>query len=480
MTGDELLAVLPLIACGATPLAVMIVIAVRRHHLTTVIVTLGGLGTAFALLAVASASGTTSATSLLLVDRYALFFMGLIFGATAVVTVLAYGYLKVRPGNREEFYVLLMLATLGAAILVAASHFASFLLGLEILSISLYALIGYARSVPDNIEAAIKYVILAAISASFLLFGMALVYGELGTMEFGRIAAVWREGGRGSDVPLLIGLGMLIVGIGFKLAVVPFHLWTPDIYEGAPAPVGAFIATVSKGAMFALLLRLFSEVDFHLEPRLFWIFSLIAIGSMLGGNLLALLQNNVKRLLAYSSIAHLGYLLVAFAASGSLVATAVSFYLVTYFAATLAAFGVITVMSGAARDADELDDYRGLFWTRPWLAVILTVALFSLAGIPLTAGFIGKFYLIAAGAGSALWSLLIILAAGSVIGLFYYLRVIVAMFDEVPDLEPRPVVTRLPATANAALAALACLMIGLGIYPSPLIHLIQSLVAPGS
>ena len=191
----------------------------------------------------------------------------------------------------------------------------------------------------------------------------------------------------------LVGVGLIIVGFSFKLALVPFHLWTPDVYQGAPAPVTAFVATVSKGAMFALLVRYFSVVDLRSHHALVIVFTLLAIASMVVGNLLALLQHNVKRLLAYSSIAHLGYLLVAFLASSVLATTAVTFYLVAYFVTTLGAFGVVTVLSTGEREAESLDDYRGLVVRRPWLAALFTAMLLSLAGIPLTAGFVGKFYL---------------------------------------------------------------------------------------
>jgi NADH-quinone oxidoreductase subunit N len=276
---------------------------------------------------------------------------------------------------------------------------------------------------------------------------------------------------------LLTGMGMLVVGIGFKLAVVPFHMWTPDIYEGAPAPVTAFVATVSKGSMFALLLRFFTPLDIHAYNPLFVVFALIAIASMLVGNLLALLQNNVKRILAYSSIAHLGYLLVAFLAGGSLAVTAVTFYVVAYFVAMLGAFGTVSVLSGCDRDADRVADYRGLFWRRPWLAGIFTSTLLSLAGIPLTAGFVGKFYLVAAGVGSALWPLVIILVVTSAVGLFYYLRLVAAMYMQPPREEVSVVASSLSLAGSLVLAALMLLLVWLGVYPAPFIDMIQATAA---
>ena len=285
----------------------------------------------------------------------------------------------------------MLLAVLGSAVIVASGHFASLFLGLEILSISLYALIAYSRLKAVGVEAGLKYLVLAATSAAFLVFGMALIYAALGTMELTRpVAFVFGTPAEGRGLPVMIGLVMLLVGIGFKLAVVPFHLWTPDVYQGAPAPVTAFVATVSKGSLVGLILRFFGQVDIAALDSLFMVFSVIVVSSMIFGNILALLQNNLKRLLAYSSIAHMGYLLVAFLVGGSMGATAATFYLIAYVVMTLGAFGVITVLSVPQREAERIDDYKGLFWRRPWLGGTFTAMLLSLAGIPLTVELYGQ------------------------------------------------------------------------------------------
>jgi NADH-quinone oxidoreductase subunit N len=472
MSSGDLVALLPLIVVAAASIATMLAIAFYRNHRITAVITLIGLALAFITLPVVSAKVPRQITPLLILDSYALFYLGLLFAASFVVVLLSYGYLVGRPDNPEEFYLLLLLVTLGSAVLVASSHFVSFFLGLETLSVALYVLIAYLRTSERSIEAGLKYLILAAVSAAFLLFGMALVYADLGTMEFARMATL---SGGSNQTMYLAGLAMIIIGVGFKLAVVPFHMWTPDVYEGAPAPVAAFVATVSKGAMFALLLRYFTEMRIQSSDPLFLVFTLIAITSMFVGNLLALMQNNVKRILAYSSIAHLGYLLVAFLAGGSRGATAVTFYLVAYFVTILSAFGVITVLSGQKRDADTMDDYRGLFWRRPWLASFFTASLLSLAGIPLTAGFVGKFYVLTAGVGSALWSLVIILIANSAIGLYYYLRIVVAMFRDAAQ-EISVTVPSLSLAGSAVLAGLTLLLVWLGVYPAPLIRMIQTMI----
>jgi NADH-quinone oxidoreductase subunit N len=272
----------------------------------------------------------------------------------------------------------------------------------------------------------------------------------------------------------------MVVGIGFKLGVVPFHMWTPDVYEGAPAPVTAFIATVSKGGMVALLIRFFSQVEGYRYEQLMLVFTIIAIASMLAGNLLALRQKNIKRLLAYSSIAHLGYILVAFLAGTQLGVEAVSFYLVAYFITSLGAFGVVALLSDTERDADRLKDYRGLLWRRPGTAAVFTAMLLSLAGIPLTAGFVGKFYIIASGVNTQLWLLVLMLVLNSVIGLFYYIRVIAVMFAQP---EPGQHKTRkvlhpaLSFASGGAMAVLALLLVWIGVYPTTLVHLIRGLLA---
>jgi len=410
--------------------------------------------------------------SLLILDQYALFYIGLILGATFAIAILCHGYLERHAETREELYVLLLVATLGSMVLVASSHFVSFFLGLEILSVALYALSAYLHTRRRPIEAGVKYLILAGSSSAFLLFGMALIYAQLGTMDLSRLEGLL-VGAQNSPL-VLAGLTFIVTGIGFKLGVVPFHLWTPDVYEGAPAPVTAFIATISKGAIFALLLRYFYTIGAQHFRAVFVLFAIIAIASMLIGNLMALLQNNVKRILAYSSIAHMGYLLVAFEASGGMASEAVAFYLVAYFITTVGAFGVVTILSDEERDADTLEDYAGLFWRRPVLASIFTLMVLSLAGIPVTAGFLAKFYVVTAGASAGIWALILILVISSVIGLFYYLRIVATLYarrpEAAPHAEPHSIAGRY------VLLALTILLIWFGVYPAPLLKVIRTVL----
>ena len=479
MNGPDLIALLPLLVLTVSAVVVMVAVCIRRSHLLAVWLTLAGLAGAFVSLWAAASLAPIQVTPLLVIDGYALFYMGLIIAATFVTVILAYGYMENQAGYREELYVLILTAALGSSVLVASNHFVSFFLGLEILSVALYAMSAYLCNRKLSLEAGIKYLVLAAASAAFLLFGMALIYAQLGTLQFGEIAAMLMGGASYDKTLIYPGLALMITGIGFKLAVVPFHMWTPDVYEGAPAPVTAFVATVSKGAMVALLLRYFYATGAYHLHSVFVVFSIIAIASMIVGNLLALLQNNVKRILAYSSIAHLGYVLVAFLAGGNRAAEAVTFYLVAYFVTTLGAFGVVSVLSNGERDADSLDDYQGLFWRRPALAGIFTMMLLSLAGIPLTAGFVGKFFLVATGVSASLWGLVFVLIVTSVIGLFYYLRILVALYKSPAEAGEGAPVT-LPAhswSGSYVLAALTVLLVWIGVYPSPVLDAIQRAVS---
>ena len=474
MTPSDCLAVLPLILIAGTSILVMMSIVYKRIHALAAALTVGGLVVAFYSLLWVTPLVPRQVTTLLIIDRYALFYMGFIIASAAAVAMLSYPYFQKHTEHREELYLLLLVATLGCTVLVASSHLVSFFLGLEILSVSLYAMIAFLKDRRQSLEAGIKYLVLAAASSAFLLFGMALIYAELGTMEFSRISTASVAT---SHLALVLpGIVLILAGIGFKLAVVPFHLWTPDVYEGAPAPVTAFIATVSKVAVFALVLRFFYPSNLQQSRAVFVVFVLIAVASMVAGNLLALWQTNVKRILAYSSIAHFGYMLVGFVAGGDIAIEAVTFYLVAYTVTTLGAFGVVTVLSTSGRDADRLDDYAGLFWRRPLLAGIFTVMLLSLAGIPATMGFLAKFYVLTAGASTMKWSLILILVMTSTIGLFYYLRILVALYSASSD---RAATAEPLVLANGmVLALLTTLLFWFGIYPAPLVDMIQTSAVP--
>lgn len=479
-TTQHLTALLPLLVTGATAVIVMLAIAWKRHHGQTFLLSVAGLN--LALLAILPALGVTplEVTPLLRIDSFALYYSALIIAATLACLTLTHAYLggasgKGYPGNREELYLLMLLACAGGIVLVSAQHLAGLFIGLELLSVPTYGLIAYAFFNRRSLEAGIKYMVLSAAGSAFLLFGMALLYAESGSLSFAGIGASLAADGLGQLVQ--IGVGMMLIGLAFKLSLAPFHLWTPDVYEGAPAPVSAFLATASKVAVFAVLLRLYQVSPAFADGWLGQLLSLLAIASILVGNLLALLQSNLKRLLGYSSIAHFGYLLIALIASKGIASEAIGVYLLTYVLTSLGAFGVITLMSTPyqGRDTDALFEYRGLFWRRPYLTAVLAVMMLSLAGIPLTAGFIGKFYVVAAGVENQQWWLLGALILGSAIAVYYYLRVMVSLFLVEPSLQRRDAPQHwAQQTGGVMLLAVAGLTLLLGVYPQPLLALVQN------
>jgi NADH-quinone oxidoreductase subunit N len=472
----DLICLIPLWILSSAAILIFFSVSIKRNHKWIFFITLVSFIADFIFLVTYSINHQQVIEPLLIFDGFGIFNIGLILLTTLIVAMMSYAYFEQREERKEEYYILLILAALGACIMVISKHFASLFLGLEILSVSLYALIAYLRTRERSDEAGIKYLILAAFSSAFLLFGMALVYAATGSMEFTGIAN-WLSASQEMPLVLSAGFGLMVVGVGFKLGVVPFHMWTPDVYEGAPAPVTAFIATASKGGMVALLVRFFNALNGYQYESLVWIFASIAIASMFIGNFLALRQNNVKRILAYSSIAHLGYLLVAFLAGGKLGMEAISFYLVAYFITSLGAFGILATLSDKERDAELLEDYRGLLWSRPVTATAFSAMLLSLAGIPLTAGFIGKFYVIAAGVQSHLWLLALILVINSVIGLYYYIKIIAVMFDKKQVVkaseELHPLVYIM---SSFTMAILTILLIWIGVNPSAMMELIKGVI----
>ena len=472
MSSPVLTASLPLLVIAATAVLVMIAIAVKRNHQVTAIISFAGLAFAFVCLWPAYSAAPVEATSLLIIDHYALVYMGLVLGASSAVVLLSFPYLKGRSEDKDEFYLLLLLAATGSMVLAASDHMASLFLGMELLSISLYALISYPRTEALPLEAGIKYLVLAASSSAFLLFGLALLYVASGTMDLGRIPTAESP----SAFAYLAGVLLLLTGIGFKLAVVPFHLWTPDVYQGAPLPVTAFVATVSKGGVFAFLLRWLRSAG-GASNALLIVLAIIAIASMLLGNLLALRQTNVKRLLAYSSIAHMGYFLVAVIAGGDLGRAAATYYLTAYIVTILGAFGCLLALSDSGRDTETFDDIRGLFWRRPVLGSVFAGMILSLAGIPLTAGFLGKFYVLTAGASAAAWVLILVLIVSSTIGLVYYLRVLVAMFADAERARTVSDTQRVGIAPAFALLVLTVMLFVLGVYPGPLWNTITAAAA---
>ncbi len=493
MNASELFALLPLVAMATGIVVVMLISAFSRTHATVSRMSAITLLITLACLPLVSSVTPIGVTPLLIVDGFGLLFCGVIVGASFSICLMAYPYWHVRDVEREEFYLLLLIATLGAMVLVLSKHMVSLLLGLEMMGISLFAMAAYNSRLKRqhlhadrqeesdrSLEAGLKYLVLSALASALLLFGMALIYLETGQLDFSR--APFSALGT-TTLIFYAGTALLLTGIGFKLSLFPFHMWTPDVYEGAPAPVTSFIATISKGAIFAVALRYFVGSESLANPAVFTAVGIIAALSMLCGNWLALMQKDLKRMLAYSSIAHLGYLMIAFLAlqtqSMRFAVEASSLYVITYIVTSLVAFGIVILLSskqtGTSREISDLQLYQGLFWRHPVLATALSIAMLSLAGIPLTLGFVGKFYLLSAGAEAGLWWLLAALIAGSAIGLYYYLRVITALFttgaSKEAQWEPGP----LYASSSAILLVLTINLIVFGTFPQPLLESVQLL-----
>jgi NADH-quinone oxidoreductase subunit N len=412
---------------------------------------------------------------MVVLDGYALFFNIVIGYSAGLVLLLSMDYIRREGQEAGEFYILVLLAALGMMLMAAAGDLIIVFLGLETMSISLYVLAGFFRTRMEAGEASMKYLLIGAFASGFFLYGIALIFGATGTTNLDRIANAVTAGA-GRDPLLVIGLGLLLVGFGFKISSVPFHMWAPDVYEGAPTSVTAFIATGSKAAAFAALLRVLltavrgAPVDW---PMLLWV---VAALTMTVGNVVALAQQNLKRMLAYSSIAHVGYMLVGVVAGGAFGNGSVLFYLLVYTFTTAGAFGVILLLERAGQEAVRLDDFGGLASRHPLLAVALSVFLLSLVGIPPTAGFVGKFYLFGAAVKSGYVWLAVIGVLNSAVAAYYYLRLIVYMYMREPEGAP----TMLAPSFSGALALVVALwgVVQLGVAPGPLFDLAQAAVVP--
>lgn len=477
---NDLLPILPLLIATATSVIAMMMIGIRRSYIATGSITITGLLVA-TLVAVSMMDLTNQqVTPLLIIDQYSLLFTVVVCASAMILAVLSFPYFVELDDQREEYFLLLTVATIGAIVMVSSNHFVSTVLGLETLSMSLYGMIAYplhsAKSAKFPLEASVKYLVLSAAASGFILFGMALIYAQTGTLSFASVTNLPAAGL--GDGYTIVALLMVVSGMAFKLSLAPFHMWTPDVYEGAPLPATAYLATIGKTAMFVVLLRFIQISDALSFDSIVIVLALIAVASMLAGNLLALLQDNLKRILAYSSIAHMGYLLLALIAAdyvtGTIAVEAITFYLIAYVIMSLGAFGVASVISSSEKEFDSIKEYRGLFWRKPVLAATFIAMLLSLAGIPLTVGFIGKFYIFLTGVESELWMLLGVLVLGSGIGLYYYLRIIYRMFMPEKHSLPYRVGGVESVSSYAVLAILLFLLLLFGVYPAPIMSIVAT------
>ncbi len=393
------------------------------------------------------------------VDNFSLFFNIIFLVSTILVTLISMSYLD-RGGRKQgPYYLLILLATLGMMLMAAGNELIIVFLGLELMSLSLYVLAGYFRESPASSEAGMKYLLLGAFASAFFLYGIALIYGGAGTTSIPAIAeAVTAE----NKSPLLLaGMFLLVVGFGFKVAIVPFHQWAPDVYEGAPTTIAAFISAGPKAAGFAAFLRIFMEALPTLQVEWSGVLILLAMLTMTVGNIIAISQTNIKRMLAYSSIAHAGYVLIGLAAANNDGISSAMLYLLIYCVMNIGAFGAVILAKTEDGESLLISDYAGLGTRKPLLAMFMTVMLLSLAGFPPTAGFVGKLYLFKAAIGSELYLLVIVGAINTAISAFYYLRVVVTMYMREPEeeLEFSPYASTL--VIGLVIAAIGVFLIGI-------------------
>jgi len=443
-----------------------------RRELNPLVAIIGVIGALVYQIGFKTAGDETAFAGSVIVDSLASASSIALF-VTAVLSILmAWTYLRVHNMDHGEYYVLLLLSVSGAVLMAMAHDLIMVFIGLEVLSFALYVMAGFARTDQRSEEASIKYFLLGAFASAFFLYGIALVYGATQTTDISKIQAVSRSlVGGAPNTMLLAGIALLLVGLGFKAAVIPFHQWTPDVYEGSPTSVTAFMAGAAKIGAFAAILRVFAALQPASE---YWLpaVQILAVLTMVLGNLLAITQTNLKRMLAYSSIAHAGYLLVSVASLAhygygylnqvSQVMSAAVFYLFAYTFMTLGAFGVLIYLGGGGRDIQYVNDVRGLSRTHPIAAYTMMFFMLSLGGIPPTMGFMGKWQIFISAVGAGQYTLAVVMAFASVLAVFYYLRVVYMMTFEEP-VEAAPVVTggERPAWLSIVISAAATVVFGI-------------------
>ena len=426
----------------------------------------------FSVLYLGNEDDTPLYEGIFLVDRFSLVFKVGFLGLGVLIILASADFVKKYLHHPGEYYGIILFSILGMMLMAASAELLTAYISLELLSFSLYILVSMARDDPKSNEAGVKYILLGAFASALMPYSSSLVYGVLGTTTF---AGIGQAMGSGLDTSpnLLIGVVLILAGLGFKVAAVPFHMWTPDIYEGAPLPVTAYLAVGSKAAAFALILRLFATAFMQSIEEWQLVIAAIAAVTMTLGNLVALAQSNIKRLLAYSSIGQVGYLLVGVAALSAAASNAVILHLVGYGLANLAAFVAVIAFYNVT-GKDEINDFAGLADRNPFIAMALTVALFSLAGLPFFAGFITKFYLFVAAAEEDMLWLAGVAIVNSFISLYYYLTIIKQMYMQ-PAEDRGPV--RLSLPTGGLLAILVVGTIAVGVYPSPLVDIIETATA---
>lgn len=446
----------------------------KKFHAKFSGVAIIGLGVAFIFTLKLWNANVIAFGGMITTDNFALVFNCIFLIGAALSLLLTYNEYEGGYLLYPEFFAIIVFATVGMMLLAAGTHLLTIFLGLETLSISLYILVGFNRTNSRSLEAAFKYFLLGAFASGFLLYGIALIYGTTGSLDLNKIAGFIATNSLLQNPLMILGGLLVIVGFGFKVAMVPFHMWAPDVYQGAPTPVTAFMSTGSKAAGFAAMLRFLLVTTNGTVTdwiKILWVLSVL---TMLVGNIAAIVQYNIKRMLAYSSIAHAGYILVGIVAWNEIGASSVIFYLLCYTFVNIGAFGVISILSTKEKEYLELNDFKGLGSQRPIIAIVMAIFMFSLAGLPPTAGFVGKFYLFSAAVKAGQIPLVIIGVINSMISLYYYLGVVVMMFMKESERKWRPVVRFSTVSLSLLFSVIGTL--GLGLFPSRWMETFQQVV----
>ena len=410
---------------------------------------------------------------LIRIDDYTTFFRCFFVATTFAIVIASWQYVQKHLRNPGEYYALLVISTAGATIMASAQELLTAYIGLELLSFSLYILVSYAKDEKRSVEAGMKYLLLGAFASALLLYGISFIYGTSGSTTYSEISAAFEGGTSGFELGTLLGLALIVAGLGFKVAAVPFHMWTPDAYEGAPLPITAYLSATSKAAGFALLLRLFSGALMPVIDDWQFMMATLAALTMLIGNLVALQQHNIKRLLAYSSIGQVGYMLMGITALSPEVSSALLLHMTGYVITNLAIFMALIAYNNQT-DVEEISDFRGMSDRAPLLAAVTSVALFSLAGMPLFAGFLTKFIFFQSVADNDYYWLAAVAVVASFISLYYYLKVMKAMYVTHAENTSR---ISVPMIMQGSVVALAIGVFFVGLYPQPVFDLTDSVTS---
>jgi len=478
---QELIVFSPFFISVFSLIIVILSISYSRNHFFTALFVVSSLTSMLFSLFFLTSKVPLNVANLFYVDGYSILYISMIIIASICTCIFAYPSLKQYLYNKEEFYLLILIANLGSILSIISNNMSSLFMSIEITSIPMFGLIAYFNNKKYSLEAAFKYVILSSVASSFLLFGIAWVYSISGDLNFTSINHILNIISFNEKLVILFGIIMILISLFFKLSIVPFHLWTPDVYEGTPSVVLSFFSTVGKIATFVILLHVLSHVS-NINNILYFLLSLMTIFSMLIGNLMALFQNNLKRFFGYSSISQLAYLFIVLLVSKdnyALSLEASSIYLFSYLFSNVAYFGIINLISNVHhdKDVDSISSYKGFFWSDPILSSILTVILLSLSGFPMTVGFIGKFYILSIVLKEHLWIVGISFLISTILGFFCYLKIIINLYCDLSSTSSLKKFNTLKNNWLYTPTGLVIFFAGMillifGVYPNPLINFI--------